>query len=47
MVPVRDAERFHQDIAHSQLVVFGLLGHVPMGEDPAQTLKAVEDFLAR
>ncbi len=47
VVPVRDAERFHQDIAHSQFVVFSQLGHVPMEEDPAQTVKAVEDFLAR
>jgi pimeloyl-ACP methyl ester carboxylesterase len=46
VVPVRDAERFHQDIAHSQLVVFSQLGHVPMEEDPAQTVKALEDFLA-
>ena len=45
VVPVPDAERFHHDIAHSRLVVFSQLGHVPMEEDPAQTVKAVEDFL--
>lgn len=47
VVPVLDAERFHQDIGHSQLVVFGQLGHVPQEEDPAQTVKALEDFVAR
>jgi pimeloyl-ACP methyl ester carboxylesterase len=47
VVPVPDAERFHQDIAHSQLVVFNHSGHVPQEEDPAQTVKALEDFLAR
>ncbi len=47
VVPVPDAERFHQDIAHSQLAVFSQLGHVPQEEDPAQTVKALEEFLAR
>lgn len=47
VVPVPDAERFRKDIAHSRLVVFSQLGHVPQEEDPAQTLKALEDFLAR
>jgi pimeloyl-ACP methyl ester carboxylesterase len=46
VVPVSDAERFHENIAHSQLVVFGQLGHVPQEEDPAQTVRALEDFLA-
>ena len=45
IVPVSDAERFHKDIAHSQLVVFSRLGHAPQEEDPAQTVKAVADFL--
>ena len=47
VVAVPDADRFHQDIAHSQLVVFGQLGHVPQEEGTAQTVKAMEDFLAR
>jgi pimeloyl-ACP methyl ester carboxylesterase len=47
VVPVSDAARFHHDIANSQLVVFAQLGHVPQEEDPAQTVKALEDFLAR
>lgn len=47
VVPVPDAERFRHDIAHSQLIVFKQLGHVPQEEDPAQTVKALEDFLPR
>jgi pimeloyl-ACP methyl ester carboxylesterase len=47
VVPVSDAERFHHDIAHSRLNVFSQLGHVPQEEDPAQTVKALKDFLAR
>jgi pimeloyl-ACP methyl ester carboxylesterase len=46
-VPVPDAQRFHRDIAGSQLVVFNQLGHLPQEEDPAQTVKALEDFLCR
>ena len=47
IVPVTGAEHFHRDIAHSQLVVFGQLGHVPQEEGPTQTVKALEDFLSR
>lgn len=47
ILPVTDAEHFHKDIAHSKLVVFSQLGHVPQEEDPAQTVKALEDFLDR
>ena len=47
VVPVSDAERFHHDIVNSQVVVFSDLGHVPQEEDPAQSVKAMEDFMAR
>ena len=47
VVPVADADRFHRDIAHSQLVIFSELGHVPQEENPPQTLKTLQDFLAR
>jgi pimeloyl-ACP methyl ester carboxylesterase len=46
VVPVPNAERFHLDIAQSQLVVFRQLGHVPQEEEPAQTVKALKDFLS-
>jgi pimeloyl-ACP methyl ester carboxylesterase len=44
-VPLSDAERFHKDIAGSELIVLDGLGHVPHEEDPAGSLKAVEPFL--
>ena len=46
LIPPENAERFHRDIAGSQLVVFDGLGHVPQEEDPAITVAAVTSFLA-
>lgn len=40
------AERFHRDIAGSQVVVFDDLGHIPHEEDPVRTVAAVRTFLA-
>ncbi|MFC4252759.1 alpha/beta fold hydrolase [Sinimarinibacterium flocculans] len=45
LIPPADGERFHQDIAGSELVMFDELGHVPHEEDPARTLAAVQAFL--
>jgi pimeloyl-ACP methyl ester carboxylesterase len=47
LIPPADGERFHQDIAGSELVMFDGLGHVPHEEDPARTLAAVQAFLQR
>jgi pimeloyl-ACP methyl ester carboxylesterase len=38
-------QRFHQDIAGSQYVVFEGLGHVPQEEDPARSVAPVLKFL--
>lgn len=38
-------QRFHQDIAASQYVVFEGLGHVPQEEDPARSVAPVLTFL--
>jgi pimeloyl-ACP methyl ester carboxylesterase len=46
LIPPQNAQRFHHDIAGSQLVVFDDLGHVPQEEDPARSVAAVEKFLA-
>ncbi|WP_107865556.1 alpha/beta fold hydrolase [Agitococcus lubricus] len=46
LIPVELANKFHQDIQGSQLLVLDGLGHVPHEEDPQQTVKAVIDFLA-
>jgi pimeloyl-ACP methyl ester carboxylesterase len=39
-------QRFHQDIANSQYVVFEGLGHVPQEEDPQRSVAEVLKFLA-
>jgi len=46
LIPPAHAERFHRDIAGSQVVMFDSLGHVPQEEDPAVTLAAAHAFLA-
>jgi len=46
LVSLSDAERFHQDISASRLVIFDKLGHVPHEEDPAKSVKALEAFLS-
>jgi pimeloyl-ACP methyl ester carboxylesterase len=43
--PPADAERFHHDIAGSQLVLLPKLGHVPQEEDPAASVAPVRAFL--
>jgi pimeloyl-ACP methyl ester carboxylesterase len=47
LIPPAHAERFHHDIAGSQVVVFDGLGHVPQEEDPAATVAALRTFLDR
>jgi len=47
LIPEASAERFHQDIQSSELVIMPGLGHVPHDEDPVATVKVVETFLAR
>lgn len=43
---VGQGKGLHQAIKGSQFVVFEDLGHVPHEEDPARTLKVVQDFLS-
>ena len=45
LIPPVYAERFHRDIAGSELVMFPGLGHVPHEEDPAATVAAFLSFL--
>jgi len=47
LIPPSYAERFHRDIAGSELVMFPGLGHVPQEEDPAATVAALLAFLDR
>lgn len=45
LIPPEMAERFHHDIAGSQLKIFENLGHVPQEEAPARTVAAARQFL--
>ena len=45
LIPPENAEKFHRDIANSQVVMFGKLGHVGHEEDPAATVAAAKAFL--
>jgi pimeloyl-ACP methyl ester carboxylesterase len=45
LITLDNAEKFHRDIAGSQMVVFENLGHVGHEGDPAATLAAVQAFL--
>ena len=46
LIPLENGQRFHREIAGSQLVIFDQLGHVPQEEDPAQTVAVVTKFIA-
>lgn len=46
LIPPVWGEQFTRDIPGSQLAMFPALGHVPQEEDPAQTVAAVQAFLA-
>ncbi len=46
LIPPENAERFHADIAGSELTIFPGLGHIPHEEDPAATVARAMAFLA-
>lgn len=45
LIPPEAAQRFAADIAHSAVVRFDDLGHIPQEEDPVRTVTAVKAFL--
>ncbi|HQP29843.1 MAG TPA: alpha/beta hydrolase [Deltaproteobacteria bacterium] len=47
LIPPPFGERFQREIDGSTLVRFEDLGHVPQEEDPARTVAALKEFLAR
>ena len=47
LIPPKFGERFHREIDGSTLIRFEDLGHVPQEEDPARTVAALKEFLAR
>ncbi|MEH1893128.1 MAG: alpha/beta hydrolase [Nostoc sp.] len=44
MLPLEDAEKFHQDIANSRLVKLKNCGHAPQIEQPYMTYKQILEF---
>ncbi len=46
-VPLSMGERFRQDIAGSELIIYPNLGHLPMEEDPVTTARDAMAFLRR
>jgi len=47
LIPPKHGQRFHRDIAGSQMVIYEGLGHVPHEEDPGRTVADVRRFIAR
>jgi pimeloyl-ACP methyl ester carboxylesterase len=45
LIPVHNAYRFHNDLPNDTLVILKNSGHVPMEENPKESLKAVLSFL--
>jgi pimeloyl-ACP methyl ester carboxylesterase len=45
MLPASDAEKFHQDIANSQLIKLKNCGHAPQVEQPEITAQYILQFL--
>ena len=47
LIPVESAYRFQRELPNETLVILKHSGHVPMEENPAESLQAVLDFIAR
>lgn len=45
LIPLRSAYRFHHDLPNDTLVILNNAGHVPMEENPTESLNAVLYFL--
>lgn len=47
LIPVESAYRFHRDLPDDSLVILKNSGHVPMEENPLESLKAVRHFIQK
>jgi pimeloyl-ACP methyl ester carboxylesterase len=45
LIPVSEASRFHEDLPNDTLVILPSAGHVPMEEQPEESLAALMSFL--
>ncbi|MDW7694956.1 alpha/beta hydrolase [Flammeovirgaceae bacterium SG7u.111] len=44
-IPVENASKFHEAIPHNELIIYDLIGHLPMEEIPMDSAQDVEAFL--
>jgi pimeloyl-ACP methyl ester carboxylesterase len=47
LIPMENAKLFHDDLPNDTMVILKNMGHVPMEENPAESLKPVLDFLRK
>jgi pimeloyl-ACP methyl ester carboxylesterase len=47
LIPMENGQRFHDDLPNDKLVILKNMGHVPMEENPVESLKPVLDFLRK
>ncbi|MEJ2585481.1 MAG: alpha/beta hydrolase [Robiginitalea sp.] len=47
LIPLESAYRFHRDLPNDTLVILKNSGHVPMEENPEESLEAVMDFMKK
>ena len=47
IIPVNNAQKFHQDLPNSELVIYPNVGHLPMDEVGEQSAKDVRQFLLK
>ena len=45
LIPLKMAQRFHNDLPNDTLIILKEVGHIPMEESPDQSLKPVISFL--
>jgi pimeloyl-ACP methyl ester carboxylesterase len=47
LIPMENGQRFHDDLPNDTLVILKNMGHVPMEENPMESLKPVVEFLRK
>jgi pimeloyl-ACP methyl ester carboxylesterase len=47
LIPIENAQHFHDDLPNDTLVILKKMGHVPMEENPTESLKPVVEFLKK
>jgi pimeloyl-ACP methyl ester carboxylesterase len=47
LIPVENAQHFHDDLPNDTMVILKNMGHVPMEENPTESVKPVLEFLKK